>query len=199
MTTIMEQLRKETAEDHDQIEQNDYATAIMNLTLTAAEYQAYLEKFYGFIQPIEQQIAQLDGVQELGIDMKHRAKTPLLEQDLAFISSNRQQIPICADIPEIASTEQLLGYLYVIEGSTLGGQIITRKLRDHLSLEPGAGLSYFNAYGQDTRTQWKELSETMNTAVEAGADREVIVDTAKETFRLLNQWLISSHTVGGQL
>ncbi|SFS84434.1 biliverdin-producing heme oxygenase [Paenibacillus sp. 453mf] len=197
MTTIMEQLRKETAEDHDQIEQNAYAKAIMNHTLTRAEYQAYLEKIYGFILPIEQKIAQLDGVQELGIDMKHRAKSPLLEQDLAFISSSRQQVPICGEIPEIASSEQLLGYLYVIEGSTLGGQIITRKLRNHLALEPGMGLSYFNAYGQDTRTQWKELSEIMNKAVEAGADREVIVGTAKETFRLLNQWLICN-TNGGQ-
>lgn len=196
MTTNMEQLRKETAEDHDQIEQNDYAKAIMNQTLTTADYQAYLEKFYGFILPIEQKIAQLDGVQELGIDMKHRAKSPLLEQDLAFISSSRQQVPICDEVPEIASTEQLLGYLYVIEGSTLGGQIITRKLREHLSLEPGAGLTYFNAYGQDTRTQWKELSEMMNTAVEAGADRKVIVSTAKETFRLLNQWLTSTSDGG---
>ncbi|WDH82198.1 biliverdin-producing heme oxygenase [Paenibacillus urinalis] len=189
MTTIMEQLRKETAEEHDRIEQNDYAKAIMNHTLNKADYQAYLEKFYGFILPIEQKIEQLDGVQELGIDMKHRAKSPLLEQDLAYLSSNRQQVPLCSEIPEIALTEQLLGYLYVIEGSTLGGQVITRKLREHLALEPGAGLSYFNAYGQDTRVAWKELSGIMNSAAEAGANREVIVGTAKETFRLLNQWV----------
>lgn len=190
MTTIMEQLRKETAEDHDSIEQNAYAKAIMNQTLTKSEYVAYLEKFYGFILPIEQKIQSLAFVQELGIDMKLRAKTPLLEKDLDNISSKeRTQIPICDEIPSIAAPGQLLGYLYVIEGSTLGGQIITRKLKEHLSLDPEAGLSYFNAYGQETRSVWKELAEVMNKSVQSGIESEVIVSSAKETFRLLNKWL----------
>ena len=54
-TTIMERLKSETAHYHRQVEQNPYAKAIMNQTVTIEEYRTYLEKFYGFLKPLEDQ------------------------------------------------------------------------------------------------------------------------------------------------
>ena len=45
-STIMERLKSETAHYHRQVEQNDYAKAIMNQTVSLEEY--ILAKFYGF-------------------------------------------------------------------------------------------------------------------------------------------------------
>ncbi|WP_211747144.1 biliverdin-producing heme oxygenase [Paenibacillus sp. Marseille-Q4541] len=190
--TIMEQLRQETAQEHHDIEQNAYAIAIMDQTLTSEQYLTYLQKFYGFIKPLEDQISLLGLGQDTLLDMHARKKTPLLEKDIQDLlpkDSDLSSLPIASDLPTINSTPHLLGYLYVIEGSTMGGQIINKKLKQHLPSELEQNLRYFNAYGQETRSKWKEFAQIVNDNIHSEEDRQTTVTTAKKTFKLLTEWI----------
>ncbi|CAM4500937.1 heme oxygenase [Paenibacillus endophyticus] len=192
--SIMTRLREETASNHVQIESNPYAKAIMNQTLTQDEYVRYLEKFYGFIKPAERLIAQLSGWGEFGEAMGQRAKSPLLERDLHTLGLSLQEIenlPECSKLPELYTVPQALGYMYVIEGSTLGGQIITKQVRKFLPLaeQENKGTEYFNAYGTETRAKWAEFREQVEQSIDSEEAAQQVIEAAKSTFGTLEVWL----------
>ncbi|WP_458460099.1 biliverdin-producing heme oxygenase [Paenibacillus sp.] len=191
-TNIMERLKSETAHYHRQVEQNTYAKAIMNQTVSIEEYKKYLEKFYGFLKPLEDQAVQQPFWGDTGLDMEIRGKAGLLEKDLRNLGASEEeisQLPLCEELPDISTPARLFGYLYVIEGSTNGGQIMTKRLSQFLPIEADRGLEYFNAYGTETRTRWSEFAELLQQSISSTEDHDVMVHTASETFRLLDQWI----------
>src|SRR5690606_24994604 len=71
------------------------------------------------------------------------------------------------DINDLAA---YLGFLYVKQGSTLGGQVICRALQKSVRLSPSAGLRFFNGFGDYTRKVWSDFLfylQTLETAVDA--------------------------------
>ncbi|PQP81210.1 biliverdin-producing heme oxygenase [Paenibacillus sp. PCH8] len=191
-TNIMERLKSETAHYHRQVEQNPYAKAIMNQTVTLEEYRTYLEKFYGFLKPLEDQAVQQPFWESTGLDIEIRGKAGLLEKDLHNLGATQEeidQLPRCEELPDISTPARLFGYLYVIEGSTNGGQIMTKRLSQFLPIEADRGLEYFNAYGSETRTRWSEFMVLLQQSITSSEDHDPMVHSASETFRLLDQWI----------
>ena len=72
---------------------------------------------------------------------------------LAAPTTTAQGIPSIPmrDLPEV------MGSLYVIEGSALGGRVITPQLKTTLGLEPGHGASYFHGFGGATGSMWTDF------------------------------------------
>ncbi|WP_145317928.1 biliverdin-producing heme oxygenase [Paenibacillus xylanexedens] len=191
-TNIMERLKRETAHYHRQVEQNPYAKAIMNQTVTIEEYRTYLEKFYGFLKPLEDQAVQQPFWGNTGLDIEIRGKAGLLEKDLHNLGASEEdirQLPLCEELPDISTPARLFGYLYVIEGSTNGGQIMTKRLSQFLPIDADRGLEYFNAYGTETRTRWSEFMGLLQQSITTPEDQDNMVHSASETFRLLDQWI----------
>ena len=94
------------------------------------------------------------------------------------------------DLPQLTTEEEVYGCLYVIEGSTLGGQVISRSLREHLGIHPENGGAYFSGYGMLTGPRWKEFLARLAVVAEGkGADHEAITRSAVETFQALDRWL----------
>lgn len=192
-TRILERLREETAAQHEQIEQNPYAKAAFDQTLTIDQYRSYLAKFYGFIKPAEKKFMAEDDVNDMGLDMSIRMKSKHLEEDLMHLDMTQDeinQLPLCSRLPELGTPAQIWGYLYVMEGSTLGGQIITKQLMKFLPVSPESGIRYFHAYGQETKPRWTEFREALLSS--GLKDSDEIIDSAKETFRLLDAWIRDS-------
>jgi heme oxygenase len=94
--------------------------------------------------------------------------------------------------------------LYVIEGATLGGRIITRQLQTQLGLKPESGGAFFDGYGAQTGPYWKAFCTmlTNNADQDDGhsdnhcGDRSAnesrqgtIVAGANRTFEALTHWL----------
>ncbi|MFD1886621.1 biliverdin-producing heme oxygenase [Paenibacillus wenxiniae] len=191
-TEILERLRVDTADAHQQIENNVYARSMMDKSMTLAQYTNYLQLFYGFLKPLEQQAIHSGLPVALGLNMDIRGKTALLERDLLHLGLTQEQLsqlPLCTDLPNISTAERLIGCFYVIEGSTLGGQIITKQLMKFLPVEPEAGISYFNGYGPHTRDQWLSFRELILQHGQSDESRHEIVQSARDTFTLLQRWI----------
>ncbi|MBP2001351.1 heme oxygenase [Paenibacillus shirakamiensis] len=191
-STILTRLKEETAPYHIQTEQNRYATAITDRTLTMDLYREYLEKFYGFVQPIEDQFASWSAWNEFGFNYEVTRKTPLLHQDLIALGRTEEEIqalPICDELPDMSTFSKVIGVMYVLEGSTLGGQMITKLLKQYLPVDAEINGHYFNSYGAQTRAQWTEFRELLLKVadVEAKIEDEIVV-SATNTFVQLDQW-----------
>ncbi|MBB3111098.1 heme oxygenase [Paenibacillus phyllosphaerae] len=192
---VLQDLKEQTAPYHIQIEKNPYAASMMDKTMTLEGYITYLQKFYGFIAPVEEAIAQLPGWETNGFDFDLRRKAPLIEQDLRQLGLSEQQIaqlPRSRALPDVSTFPRALGYLYVIEGSTLGGQVITKQLKKFLPIETELNGRYFNSYGEEVRVRWGEFRALVEQTAGSDEAASQTIEAAKETFILLDQWVNAS-------
>ncbi len=78
--------------------------------------------------------------------------------------------------------------MYVLEGSTLGGTMISRRLRQSLGLHPGSGggAQFFFSYGPQVGRMWRDFTAALEAYSEGNAHGkdEEIVASAQATFRL---------------
>lgn len=92
-------------------------------------------------------------------------------------------------MPELVTIPQVLGCLYVIEGATLGGQIITRHLQANLGITPETGGAFFAGYGVENGVRWQAFGAMITAAAAQFGGEDEIVASANRTFETLELWL----------
>jgi heme oxygenase (biliverdin-IX-beta and delta-forming) len=163
-------------------------------TVSIHTYTALLQKLFGYYKPLEERIAALPGWHNLPVDLGRRQKAPLLARDLLWLKVTQpqlSQLPQCERLPEVTSITQALGCLYVLEGATLGGQIIGRHLKKNLALDEDRGCAFFCSYGDEVGLMWKSFRETLSShcSKHGRTEEEQLVTSACETFVSLDYWL----------
>jgi heme oxygenase len=189
---ILKRLKLATSACHAALEDQ---LPLMRSDLSREEYRQFVGRFFGFYAPLEAQLMASNHWQLLEFDYAARQKTPRLEQDLLALGGSAAELaatPRCTNLPDLTAPEQLLGCLYVIEGATLGGRIITRQLQTQLGLSPESGGAFFDGYGAQTGPHWKAFCTMLANHADAHADESrqgAIVAGANRTFETLTHWL----------
>jgi heme oxygenase len=125
----------------------------------------------------------------MAFDYAARLKAPLLESDLRALRLPAGQLPRCVNLPTLAGVPQLLGCLYVLEGATLGGRVITQRLAANLGLQAVSGSAFFSGYGTETAVRWHAFGRFLaETALQLDQDN-LIVAGANDTFATFAAWL----------
>ena len=187
---ILTLLRERTRPLHDRVEGR---LDILSFTRSLDRYQALLQRLYGFYVPVEDVLVPLTAVSRIhGIDYKERRKSPHIVRDLRAIAPNvrLQDLPLCTTLPSLNTAEQALGCLYVLEGATLGGQIVARQLRELLGIAPEDGAAFYNGYGSETGRQWKAFGAAATVFAATCPSYEPILASASETFERFEQWFL---------
>lgn len=80
------------------------------------------------------------------------------------------------------------GAMYVLEGSALGGQVISRRVQQTLGLARDQGLAYFSGWGSETGAMWRAFLEKMSQEAGTGeADQQAACSAAIGTFEALSR------------
>lgn len=178
-------LRIATADAHRRLEAE---LDLLRPPLGRARFTGLLERFYGFHLVWEGAVAAVAG---LGVLMRQRSRLERLRADLAALGITPGRIaaaPRCTAAAGLGrSLPAALGSLYVMEGSTLGGQVIGRALQGASWLPP-RGLTYFDPYGPRTGAMWRAFRTAADLICPAGEEPAVEAGAA-ETFELLRTWL----------
>lgn len=182
--TLSEQLKKATKQNHQQLEK--LMVARLRSISSRSEYVKLLQIFYSYFGGLEDKINEYIGEDQLP-DFKERRKTESIANDIKSMSGLIPQKAKEHDLPIIANHLHALGALYVIEGSTLGGKIISKMMTKQLGLEDKGGLSFFNSYGDDTERMWSTFREILNR-FQASSDTEPIIHSANDTFLKFSTW-----------
>lgn len=187
---VLQNLKEKTSAQHKQLESHPLLHQLTSPHLSIAVYTTILQKFYGFFYPLEQLISQYSPEYYLE-DFKERRKAQLLLQDLKQIDkNNKEHAPdICQDLPLISNIDCAMGALYVMEGSTLGGQMISRHVEKTLGYTPSEGTAFFNGYGKETGKRWKKFQEALCRFGTQRATHQQLITSAQNTFSKLNTWL----------
>lgn len=184
---ILMRLRTESRAEHEAIERE---LDLVGPGLDRAAYIARLTQLYGFYAPLEDRLAArgVFAATFLGPESRPQRKTPLLIADLSVLGAPAAaQLPLCTELPELAGAAEVLGCLYVLEGASLGGQVISRHLRKTLGIGPDSGGRFFQGYGAETGAHWRAFSAALVTFAQqhGPGQQDCMVRSAIATFRAM--------------
>lgn len=184
--TLLERLRCETRDLHDRIEST---VRIGGAGFTRDDYVQFLAATYGFVAPCEEALRRLE-LRSVIPDLVDRFKETRLADDLAACDVRPEGVARCADLPPLETMADALGYLYVLEGSSLGSQILVRQVRDGLG--ETVPLAYLTGYGSRTGAMWQSFKRTLEErGAAAPAKQDRVIASARATFASLTAWYLS--------
>jgi heme oxygenase len=185
---LLVQLRQATRASHEAIEKH---VDVLRPNVSSIEYRHLLGRFYGFYAPLELRMTQVAGLNAACPDYAERRKTARLEQDLCALGLSVDavaRLPRCTELPALDTVADALGCLYVTEGATLGGAIISRHVFTVLGVTAETGGAFFASYGDERGSMWKGLGEMLNTISEE-PNKLAVIRSACATFRTFDIWL----------
>jgi len=185
-TPIGTRLRAGTLRQHAAVESR---LSFLAHDVRPADYRAYLACWHGFHRVAEPRLDAWHERERL-LDWPPRRKLRLLEGDLRALGLGREQVhrlPTCPDVPVVEGTATALGVLYVVEGSTLGGAVLRRRLAG--GQIPDDAFGFLGSYGDDVGRRWHGYrTATAGWVAEHPEQGDRVVAAARRTFEVLTRW-----------
>lgn len=180
--TVSEYLKQNTASYHDAAEKLFNSKKIFSKTFTLEDYKKIIHSNYLMLLHSEDKIfKKLDKYSEK-LQLSDRMKLPLIEKDLKSLLLKKA---VADSELELASQHEALGAMYVIEGSTLGGNVIAKQLSKTDGFD-GITFNFFGCYHKNTGAMWKSFKETLDAEVHENNYDEVLSGAKKLYSFLLN-------------
>ena len=167
--TAAEALRAGTADLHAAVERHIDLT---RLTEDRGRYAELLRYFLSAVGPVEAALRDAGHAAAAG-------DAALLEADLRRLGHATPPATGAFELP--AGPAAAWGAAYVLEGSSLGGQIIARTVHERLGLTPETGTAYFSR-GAARRAAWPRFKGRLNAGVRAPAEVGAAVAAARLVF-----------------
>lgn len=182
--SVAQLLKEETCDAH--IKAENVLTPKLSFIKTYQDYASVLKMFYGYFHPLEKMIGRYI-TDEMLSDVGERRNSLFILQDLKSINDSTDYIPLCTDLPDMINVSDAFGCLYVLEGSTLGGRMISKMLMKNFYIRLGQdNLNFFNGYKEDTGKRWAHFLSVIN---QYGEDAGAMVAAANQTFDGLTKWM----------
>ena len=182
--SLHQRLRTATASAHQGLEDAlDWRARVA----TRDGYRDLLARFHGFHAAYEPAIGVALADESF---WGPRRRLPALAADLAHLGLPEAGI---AALPRpsavtFADAAAAMGALYVLEGSTLGGQVIGRHIGTVHGLAD-AGLAYYRAHGRQTGVMWNAFRARLDLLSGDAKAEAAALATGTATFDALRTWL----------
>ncbi|ELP68236.1 biliverdin-producing heme oxygenase [Streptomyces turgidiscabies] len=195
--TMVERLRTSTRDRHDALEATPFASAMLAGTLPVECYVGQLAAYRLVLGSLEGELSRLTGVAAAEpVWSADLVKLPLVDRDLAYFANlgtapgswaAEEAEAFTAEIRQRAAESDLralLGFLYVMEGSTLGAlylyPYVTAAYR--LPARDGGtdGVAY---YSSGDRERWARFTARMNQAFTDPDAQDQVVAAARVAYR----------------
>ena len=185
-------LRQATAGAHERMHAHPGFKAAAAGAIEVHDYQRLLSRLLGFHRPFEDLIRAVGERYEVGLDLDCRARSPFLIADLMTLGVSRRAVDSLPDWPpslNLASEGAVLGSLYVLEGSALGGVQIARALKGRFGGEAGDARQFFLGRGERHGALWKEFVVRLETLAKGQHHCDCAVTAALATFDEFERWM----------
>jgi len=178
---ISDQLKEQTKSNHQSLEKK--LIGKMRAMRNKQDYIDLLTIFYSYFGGLEQLI-QGNVLKNKVPDYDLRRKAYSLSADIELLGGRHPALAAQHFLPAITNHAEALGAMYVIEGSTLGGKIISEMITKQLGITDG--VSFFNGYGADTISMWQRFQAVLNQPENLPGD--AIIAAANDTFLKFSEW-----------
>lgn len=183
-------LRSTTKEAHEALEAH---IPLLHPRVDAQQYHDYLLAIGPVVQALEAVVSRSeDDLASRQYLWAPRRRFARLQADVAVLAARADVRPRDAQVwPDTApSSGQLaahdtqsarIGMLYVLEGSTLGGQLLRKNLADKLHVNSTA-LRYLSGHGQNTAKMWQQTQAVVESFLRTDEQRKEAAQAAVAVF-----------------
>jgi len=184
---MLNYLKKETENVHREVEKHNLAQHIMDHSITTECYERLLIQNYYYYRTIEQELWRNKNITsdllKPFFDLEKSEK--LLKDIKAFNTSfDISKNPVIDFL--ITSEIEAIGALYVIEGSMLGGLLISKHISKCIHLKNIKQHHFFSTNPKHSMHRWETFAETINQLSFTNEEKEKAVVSAKKSFLVFN-------------
>ena len=151
--------------------------------LSKAELGDLLRRFVTVYRPLEVALTQGEPAHSL----IYTQRLPMLLEGLTALEKEVPSYDL--PVPTLADIPSRIGAFYVIEGSSMGGQLIHRHL---ITRHPPEALGFFIPHGNNTAERWRNFLADIETYLTQPGSLEAARVGAIVTFQLFHQALTRS-------
>lgn len=181
-------LKTDTAQAHEDLEKHPKLFAMGEGNMNLTGYADVLRHFYPFWVQVEQIAYDRADVRAALPDSDSRKLSQKIADDLRALNISTSVFTPPA-LSWVADLPSAMGTIYVIEGSSLGGRVIVKRVMDQLGLTPDHGCAFYSGYGAETGQKWKAFLESLGNCHFSDSDQDKVIDAANKTFDALNAWM----------
>ncbi|WP_407351538.1 biliverdin-producing heme oxygenase [Luteimonas sp. R10] len=160
------------------------------------------DRFAGFVRAqyrFHRDIDMLYGsavVAALIPELAERRRLPKIADDLSDLG---KQLPTAA--PGRLDTDTplpvALGWLYVAEGSNLGGAVLFKLAREKLGLDRDFGARHLAAHSEGAARHWRQFTAALDAVQLTPAQEDEVVLGAEDAFRAVRSYVEEELPVSG--
>lgn len=180
-------LRNATQAQHERLNRHALLTGLLQPGYSLADYRLLLQTLYRLYSALEPRLAEFAAGRVAGFDYAARAKLAWLQADLDYFGIDPAALEASEPplaVPAIASLGDYVGVLYVVEGSTLGGQLISKRLQQYLGLTPNGGARFYAGYGEASAVRWRDYLAFAESVAADAEQSKAAEMAANRTFAL---------------
>jgi heme oxygenase len=186
-------LKEQTAPVHEAVEAR---LDLLDPELTTQKLTNVVERLYGFwagTEPAIDNWATNEPEAATALQWARRRRVTHFADDLAALGVDVTAVATAPVVFQKVTRPDVLGWLYVTEGSTLGGAVITRHL-DRLAIDTrplGAQprLRSFSPYDEGPGPMWRAYQSELDRYTAEAKPPGDVVDAAVATFQSLYDWI----------
>jgi heme oxygenase (biliverdin-IX-beta and delta-forming) len=163
--------------------------ALLRPAVSQDDYVTQLVQTYGLVAPFEGACRYTPGIAKL-LDYRQLMRAGLIAQDLlalGFSPTAMARIPTCPAISIFRDTGEALGWLYVIERSTLLQDGVRRHLIETLPSVTRA-CAYLSMYEGHASDHWQAFGRLLDRVATDPETETSIIEAAEAAFSHTKQW-----------
>ncbi len=162
-----------------------------------ASYMAVISAYYHLYEALDTAILEAIKTTASMFDYGQRQRLPWLKEDVRALGLNpmapENLLSKPVDTLILDSPAKLAGALYTVEGSALGGQVISRHLATRLGLTKTNGARFLHGYGNEVEANWNAFLTYLETQLTDESTTTSAAHMAREVFRLTELVLDDFH------
>lgn len=179
---ILKHLKKQTETLHKKTEEDNLAKYILDHSIDRETYKRLLQQNYLAYARIDALLASNSST--LTTELKpfvDKAKSSALAEDLKRLDA---EIPQVDPVKDSYSAAFLLGLIYVVEGSMMGGLLIRKNLEACTHLEDVAQHHFFGKSAPEVMQRWKAFTQAVESQTYTEEEQQQAVDGAHTAFNI---------------
>jgi len=191
-TDLLARVKSATRTQHERLE----GLMPFDERLTMSTYQDVLRRFLGLFEPLESALQKQPLPSALNFPTRMRQGS--LINDLLTVgvaADDIRSIPRCHDFNSLRNLPYAIGCMYVVEGSRLGGQHISRLVRERLGIGE-SGCEFFSSHGVEVGVMWRSFCDIVRSLVIEPLDQNDFIEGATFSFSIFSLWMEASDDGG---
>lgn len=185
-------LRGATRAEHAALDAHPALSALMDGTLGPDGYRRLMSFFYAFYDRHDGMLGMACrryGLELLGFVYAQRSRILAADLSALGVKANLVSSEEHAPLPSIGSSRTLAGYLYVLEGSMLGGAVLLKAAETMQRQRGQTGFGYWQWCHDAGATRWRMTCDVIEKLADSDIARAEIIAAASQAFSTFSEWL----------